>query len=208
MMSSNSSKAPTQRSESPPGPQTPLLAVEYHDGFLSKRMRCRILSPQYAQVDAPLHIMETAAARLHLPRGYAVVHQQARLPSAYMRVSLLPAQLQRAAIGFTCAASHALAITPASVRVDAFPTRRWGTCILVRMMGGLIVKIQVGTACRARCFCAARCLTRSAANSGGLQGSVPRVPSPRVQGARPLCPLLPFGSAMQSVPISSVAHRL
>jgi hypothetical protein len=66
-------------------------------------MRCRILSPQSAQVDAPLHVIEAAAARLHLPRGYAVKHEQARLLSAYMRVSLWPAQLQRVAIGFTCA---------------------------------------------------------------------------------------------------------
>ena len=116
-------------------------------------MRCRILSPQSAQVDAPLHVIEAAAARLHLPRGYAVEHEQARSPSAYMRVSLWPAQLQRVAIGFTVAASHALATAPASVRVDAWTTRRWGTLILVRVMGGLVGKIQVGTACRARCLC-------------------------------------------------------
>jgi hypothetical protein len=44
-----------------------------------------------------------------------------------MRVPLRPAQLQRVAIGFTVAASHALATAPASVRVDLpDTTRRWG----------------------------------------------------------------------------------
>ncbi len=38
-----------------------------------------------------------------------------------------------------------------------------------------------------RDVCAVCCLTRAAANSGGLQAAVPRVPSPRVQGACPLC---------------------
>ena len=200
-----------QPSESPPGspplpPQPPLLAVEYRDSFLSKRMRSRILSPQSAHVDAPLHVIEAAAARLHLPRGYAVEHEQARSPSAYMRVSLWPAQLQRAAIGCTRAASHALAIAPASVRVDAVTTWRWRTRILVRVMGGLVGKIQVGTACRARCLCRAlfdgRCskLLRIAGFSAPCTltwsaGCVTPLPSTP-------------GSAMQSVPLSSVAHRL
>jgi len=119
-------------------------------------MRCRILSPQSAQVDAPLHVIEAAAARLHLPRGYAVEHEQARSPSAYMRVSLWPAQLQRVAIGCTSAASHALATAPASVRVDAGTTRRWATRILMRLMGGLVAKIQVRARSRA-VTAAARC---------------------------------------------------
>ena len=191
----------------PPGPQLPLLDVEYHDGFLSKSMRCRILSPQSAQVDAPLHVIEAAAARLHLPRGYAVEHEQAPLPSAYMRVSLWPAQLQRVAIGFTCATSHALATAPASVRVDAWTARRWATLILMRVMGGLVGKIQVGTAWRALCFVAryvqfyARCrkLLRIAGFCAPCTltwsaGCMPPLPSTS-------------GSAMQPVPLSSVAHR-
>ena len=120
-----------------------------------------MLSPQTAQVDAPLHVIEAAAARLHLPRIFYAVeheHEQARSPSAYMRVSLWPAELQRVAIGFTSAASHALATAPASVRVDACTTRRWGTRILVRVMGGLVAKIQVRARSRAvtaaaRCHC-------------------------------------------------------
>jgi hypothetical protein len=139
---------------SPPVTVPPQL-VEYDDHLLSKRMRCRILSPQTAQADAPLHVIEAAAARLHLPRGYAVEQQQARSPSAYMRVSLWPAQLQRVAIGFTVAASHALATAPASVRAYLVTMRRWATRILVRVMGGLVAKIQVGTACRSRCLCRA-----------------------------------------------------
>ena len=115
-------------------------------------MRCRILSPQSTQVDAPLHVIEAAAARLHLPRGYAVEHEQAQSPSAYMRVSLWPAQLQRAAIGITSATSHALATAPASVRVHSVTTWRWRTRIAVRVMGGLVAKIQARAAWRARCL--------------------------------------------------------
>jgi hypothetical protein len=168
-------------------------------------MRCRILSPQSAQVDAPLHVIEAAAARLHLPRGYTVQHEQARSPSAYMRVSLWPAQLQRVAIGFTCATSHALATAPASVRVDALTRRRWATRILMRVMGGLVGKIQVGTAYRALCLWRVlfdvRCskLLRIAGFfapctltwSAGCVTPLPSTP----------------GSAMQPVPLSSVAHR-
>jgi hypothetical protein len=168
-------------------------------------MRCRILSPQFAQVDAPLHVIEAAASRLHLPRGYAVEHEQARSPTAYMRVSLWPAQLQRVAIGFTCAAIHALATAPASVRVDAWTTRRLTTRILLRVMGGLVGKIQVGTAWRALCLCRvlfdARCskLLRIASFcalctliwSAGCVTPLPSTP----------------GSALQPVPLSSVAHR-
>jgi hypothetical protein len=116
----------------------------------------RITFLQFYQVDAPLHVIEAAAARLHLPRGYAVKHEQARSPSAYMRVSLWPAQLQRAAIGFTCAASHALVTAPASVHVDAWMPRRCATRILVRVMGGLVAKIQVRARSRA-VTAAARC---------------------------------------------------
>jgi len=165
-------------------------------------MRCRILSPQSAQVDAPLHVIEAAAARLHLPRGYAVEHQQARSPSAYMRVPLWPAQLQRVAIGFTVAASHALATAPASVRVDAMATRRWGTLILVRVMGGLVAKIQVR---RARCLCRvlfdARC-----SKLWRIAGCCALCTLTWSAGCVPPLPSTP-GSAMQPVPLSSAAHH-
>ncbi len=135
-----------------PTPVPPQI-VEYQDVFLSKRMRCRMLSPQSTQVDAPLHLIEAAAARLHLPRCfYAVEHEQARSPSLYMRVSLWPAQLQRVAIGFTSGISHALATAPASLRFHSVTTRRWRLRILARVMGGLIVKIQARAACRVRCL--------------------------------------------------------
>jgi hypothetical protein len=179
-MSSNSSKAPTQ----PP-----------HDDFLSKRRSCRILSPRYAQVDAPLYLIEAAAARLHLPRGYAVEHEQARSPSAYMHVSLWPTQLQRVAIGFTRAASHALVTAPASVRVGAGTTQRWGTCILVRMMGGLVAKIQVGTASRARCLLRVlfdgRCskLWRVCGSSAGCMPPLPSTPGSAMHSSLSLSPL-------------------
>ncbi len=116
------------------------LRLEFQDRFLTRRVL--VTFENRSQIDAPLHVMEAAAARLHLPRGYAVEHQQARSPSAYMRVPLCPAQLQRVAIGFTVAASHALATAPARARVDAWTTRRWGTLILVRVMGGLVAMIQ------------------------------------------------------------------
>ena len=136
MMSKSSLALTAQRN-------TPMqhLRLEFQDRFLS---RCVLVTfENRSQIDAPLHLIEAAAARLHLPRGYAAEHQQARSPSAYMCVSLWPAQLQRVAIGCTSAASHSLATAPASVRVDAMTTRRWGTRILVRVMGGLVAKIQV-----------------------------------------------------------------
>jgi hypothetical protein len=92
------------------------------------------------------------------------------------------------------------------LRVDAVTTRCWRTRILMRVMGGLVGKIQVGTACRALCLCRAlfdgRCskLLRIAGFSAPCTltwsaGCVPPLPSTP-------------GSAMQSVPLSSVAHRL
>ncbi len=196
---SNPLSSPMQPSPLPcsvPPPVPPQL-VEYHDYFLSKRLHCRMLSPQSLQIDAPFHLIEAAAARLHLPRR--VAHEQAQSPSAYMRVPLWPAQLQRVAIGITYATSHALATAPASLRVYSATTRRWRTLIVVRVMGGLVAKIQARAAWRARCLC---CLTIAAANSGGLQASVPRVPSPRLQGACPLYPLL------SAAPCSLCLHHL
>ena len=117
------------------------LRLEFQDRFLTRRVL--VAFENRSQIDAPLHVIEAAAARLHLPRGYAVEHEQARSPSAYMRVSLWPAQLQRVAIGCTSAVSHALATAPASVRVNAMTTLRWVTRILMRVMCGLVGKIQV-----------------------------------------------------------------
>ncbi len=37
---------------------------------------------QCDHVNAPLHVIEAATARLHLPRGYDVEHEQARSPSS------------------------------------------------------------------------------------------------------------------------------
>ena len=192
---------PRPPSPPPAAPQPPLL--DYHDRFLGRPMRITLC--QCDQVDAPLHVIEAAAARLHLPRGYAVKHEQARSPSAYMRVPLWPAQLQRVAIGFTVAASHALATAPASVRVDAWTTRRWGTLILVRVMGGLVGKIQVGTACSALCLCRvvfdARC-----SKLWRIAGCCALCTLTWSAGCVPPLPSTP-GSAMQALPLSSVAHR-
>ena len=117
------------------------LRLEFQDRFLTRRVL--VAFENRSQIDAPLHVIEAAAARLHLPRGYAVEHEQAQSPSGYMRVSLWPAQLQRAAIGFAAAASHGLATAPASVDVSARTTWHWRTRVLVRVMGGLVAKIQV-----------------------------------------------------------------
>ena len=59
-----------------------------------------------AIIDAPLHVIAAAAARLHLPRGYPLALEQQPPPSGYMRVSLWPAQLRRAAIGLAVAARN------------------------------------------------------------------------------------------------------
>ena len=196
--------APMQASRpappSPPSRVSSLGLLDYYDSFLGKSMHIRLA--QSVQVDTPFHLIETAAARLHLPRGYAVEHEQARSPSAYTHVPLWPAQLQRVAIGFTCAASHALATAPASVHAHLMTTRRWGTRILVRVMGGLVGKIQV---CRARCLCRvlfdARC-----SKLWWIAGCCALCTLTSSAGCVPPLPSTP-GSAMQPVPLSSVAHR-
>ena len=85
---------------------------QYVDPFLGRTLP--ISDNQRAQVDAPLHVIAAAAVRLHLPRDHPLALEQPPPPSGYMRVSLWPAQLQRAAIGFAAAASHGLATAPAA----------------------------------------------------------------------------------------------
>ena len=180
-----------------------LPAFEYRNHFLGRNFH--ISSEQRAQVDSPLHLIKAAAVRLHLPRGYPLEHEQLRSPSDYMPVSLLPAELQRAAISFAVAASHGLATAPTGVDVSARMTRHWRTRILLRIMRGLITKIQVrfrlllrfgydAHLCQQqRCMhvqrhasCVVVCfLTGDAANTGGLQVSVPRLSSSRLQGLMP-----------------------
>lgn len=117
--------------------------IEYHDHFLGRRMRRRFI--QRAQIDAPLHIIAAAAARLRRANADAVGHppdhEPPPLPSGYTRVALSQAQLQRAAIGLEVVASHKLA--PASADVSAWTTRNWRTRILQRIMGGHVCRIQV-----------------------------------------------------------------
>ena len=113
---------------------------QYADPFLGRTLR--IPPDQRAQVDAPLHVIAAAAARLHVPRGLPLALELPP-PSGYMRVALWPAQLQRAAIGFAAAASHGLATAPASVDVSARTTWHWRTRVLRRVMGGYVAKIQV-----------------------------------------------------------------
>ena len=117
--------------------------VECHDFYLGRRLRLPL--DQRAQVDAPLHVIAAAAARLYLPRGHPLALEQppAPPPSGYTRISLWPAQLQRAAIGFAAAASHGLATAPASVDVSARTTWHWRTRVLCRVMGGYVAKNQV-----------------------------------------------------------------
>jgi hypothetical protein len=136
----------------PPPREPPLL--QYRDHFLSRPMR--IPETQRAQVEAPLHVIAAATARLHLPRGRPLTLEQRLSPSGYMHphtpllhVSLWPAQLQRAAIGFAAAASHWLATAPASVDVSARTTWHWRTRVLRRIMGGYVDRIQVRARLRA-----------------------------------------------------------
>ena len=133
-------------SKSNPPPAAPAWwFFQYVDPYLGRTLR--ITQDQRAQVDTPLHVIAAAAARLHLPRGHPLAHELQLPPSGYMRVSLWPAQLQRAAIGFAAAASHGLATAPASVYVSARTTWHWRTRIVLRVMGGCVAKIQV--TCRA-----------------------------------------------------------
>ena len=121
--------------------------VECHDFYLGRRLRLPL--DQRAQVDAPLHVIAAAAVRLHLPRNHPLALEQPPPPSGYTSVSLWPAQLQRAAIGFAAAASHGLATAPASVDVSARTTWHWRMRILRRVMGGCVGRIQVRARLRA-----------------------------------------------------------
>ena len=197
--------------------------VECHDFYLGRRLRLPL--DQRAQVDAPLHVIAAAAARLHLPRGYPLALELPPPPSGYMRVPLWPAQLQRAAIGFAAAASHGLATAPASVDVSARTTWRWRTRILLRVMGGCVSRARVRTRLRGAVdtVAAARCarhsplgliaLTaavvdpRAAAHAGGMPCAVSRVPLCRRQGKAPCAPAsFPPCSALQLVPPPPPAH--
>ena len=136
MMSKSSLALTAQRN-------TPMqhLRLEFQDRFLTRRVL--VAFENRSQIDAPLHVIEAAAARLHLPRGYPLALELPPPPSGYMRVALWPAQLQRAAISFMVTSSHGLATAPASVDVSARTTWHWRTRVLVRVMGGYVAKIQV-----------------------------------------------------------------
>jgi hypothetical protein len=123
--------------------------VECHDFYLGRRLRLPL--DQRAQVDAPLHVIAAATARLHLPRGHPPALEQPPTPppSGYTRISLWPAQLRRAAIGFAAAASHGLATAPACAHVIARTTWHWRTRILLRVMSGCFGRIQVRGCTRA-----------------------------------------------------------
>ncbi len=109
--------------------RAPAFECNYDDRFLGKTVRITV--DQRTDIGAPIHVIGTAAARLH---------GQKPSPSAYTRVSLWPAQLQRVAIGFTVAASEELC---RSVHVHKVHSNEWRTRILNRVIGGLAGKIQV-----------------------------------------------------------------
>ena len=104
--------------------RAPALECNYHDRFLGKSLR--ITADKRADIRAPLYAIAIAATSLKLQKPSR---------SSYTRVSLWPAQLQRAAIGFSVKASDKLA----SVGQD----KTWRKCILNRVIGGLAGKIQV-----------------------------------------------------------------
>jgi hypothetical protein len=165
-------------------------------------MRCQLLFAQPAEIDAPLHVIAAAAVRLHLLLSHPL---RALLPppSGYMRVSLWPAQLQRAAFGCVVAASRRLTSAPSSC---ARCKQRSRALILRRVLGGYVAMVKV-TVRAARCDCgSAACahlvamfvLTRAAANACSMQGSKPRLSSSRLQGDTPPSSFS-FGTALQSV---------
>ena len=141
--------------------------IEYHDSFLGRRRR--IGFQECDEIDSPLHLIDAAARRLHLTRGYPLEKTE-KNASAYMRMTvarescknlesyvpgyelkmvelrwkgLWPVQLQRVAFGFTLRASHGLATAHLSLNVSASTTWCWRTRILRRVLGSLVAKIQV-----------------------------------------------------------------
>jgi tetratricopeptide (TPR) repeat protein len=122
---------------------------ECHDYYLGRSVSFPL--DQRAQFDAPLHVIAAAAARLHLPCGHPLALEQppAPPPSGYMRTSLWPAQLQRAAIGLVVAASLGLATAPAGCNVSARTSLNGRTRILRRVLGVRVEGIQVRARWRA-----------------------------------------------------------
>jgi hypothetical protein len=112
--------------------RAPALECNYDDRFLGKSLR--ITADKRADISAPLYAIAIASTSLKLQKPSR---------SGYTRVSLWPAQLQRASIGFTVKASDKLA----SVGQD----KTWRKFILNRVIGGLAGKIQVFYM---RCVCA------------------------------------------------------
>jgi hypothetical protein len=152
-------------------------AFEHRDYFSGRTWRVPS-AELLAQVDAAFRLINAAAAHLRLPRGHPLALELPPSTSCYPRVSLLPSQLQRAAIGFAAAASHGLATAPASMDVSARTTWQWRTRILLRVMGGYIAKNQVhkrrtfAKALRARVIIFLFGLTSAAGNGGRLQGAM------------------------------------
>ena len=70
-----------------PPPAAPALSFRYVDPFLGRTLR--ISDNQRIQVDAPLHVIAAAAARLHLPRGYPLALEQPPPPSGGPTVNAL-----------------------------------------------------------------------------------------------------------------------
>jgi hypothetical protein len=88
-LSSQRDRRPGGDGTSPPPLPCPVpLLLEYYDSFLRRPMR--ILLSQSSEIFRPLHLVEAAAVRLYLPRGYPIQHEKPRSPSkhAYMRVSV------------------------------------------------------------------------------------------------------------------------
>ena len=132
--------------------------------------------PQRVQIDAPIPLISAAAARLFAPSSCKLQSLRRQLPSPlnYNRISLWPAQLQRAAIGCApcpslvvrsltlhltgaAAVSNRLITPPTSCRVSAGRTRRWAACVKLRFVRGLAGRVQVGSVV---CIDAARWLLR------------------------------------------------
>lgn len=145
-------------------------AFENRDRFSGRTWRVPS-AELLAQVDAAFRLINDAAARLRLPRGYPLALELPSTTSGYPRVSLLPAQLQRAAIGFAAAVSLRLVTAPASVDVSA-RTWQWRTCVLLRVMGGYVAKNQ-GTVADCRAAAATRVAGKpgiiEAAESGDIE---------------------------------------
>ncbi len=169
-----------------PSPPPSLLSLDYRDHFINRSVRVPLV--HRSQICAPLLVIRAAASNIRSPHITAVLplRQQPQSLFEFARISLWPAQLQRTAICRHCAETLGcrLATAPVGGNFDSRRTlKRWTACIQLRVVSGLVGRIQVHFRLKCATPDIARCqktvfwffvclLTRYAENRDHYHGSI------------------------------------